>query len=186
MVNYNADLRLSVAIDNIKRKYPECFQAGNNIPLEEYVDPKDKDWLVVVEFRKRVNESEAILQQRGSSKLIMRREVIRYAIGKGLRLQKIADELGISKTTVSQNVRSDKELSAYYDQAQKDYKKIVIYNVLQNTAVVYKDVKAASKGENITQVDIRAGIEKRHKPIMLTGFKQAKRLLFYKIDRGMD
>lgn len=179
MTNFNADLGLSIALEKLKRKYPECFQAGNKKPLDEYVEPNDEDWLVIVAFRKRVRESEAILKQ------CERREVIRYAIDRGLNFQQIAKELKIPKSTVRNDVRTDKEFSDYYDQAQEDYKKIVIYNSLENTFKVYGDVRTAANKEKVSQKDINASIVERHNPQMLTGFKQAKRLLFYKIDQGI-
>lgn len=176
MTNLNANLEITQAIDRLQTKYPEAWT--NEVHrLEEIIPPSDPDYQILLKLRHKTHEvfdSEAMICQ------------IARLMRENPQNKILARQMHVATSTMSRFVAAHEELKRLQQHYQRQYTKVVVEDAISGGVKIFPTPGAAAKAIGISFKRLRVMLTQRENPPMIYGHLQAKRMLWYQNDGGMQ
>ena len=179
MTNWNRNFQISHALDNLEAKYPELFTKP--LPLKGNVPEDDPDYIIIKSIRRKMLYNERLKLQTEK----FRRQVKMFLQEKP-DLNYVVNQMGIDKKTLVDYIQNDQELHGFWQRQKHGYVKIKVLDTKVDHMYSFATVSEAAKFIGIPKENLTYRLLRRHKPALINERYQAKRKLWYDIDRSMD
>lgn len=176
MANFNSNLEITKAIDRLQAKYPEAWTCKFQ-RLEEVIPPSDPDYQVLLKLRTKTHEvfdSEATIRQ------------IARMMRENPQNKVLAQQMHVATSTMSRFVAAHEELKRLQQHYQRQYTKVIIEDSISGGVKIFPTPGAAAKAIGIPFKWLQVMLTQRENPPMIYGHLQAKRMLWYQNDGGMQ
>ena len=176
MTNFNANLEITKAIDRLQTKYPEAWTCKFQ-RLEEVIPPSDPDYQILLKLRTKTHEvfdSEATIRQ------------IARMMRENPQNKVLAQQMHVATSTMSRFVAAHEELKRLQQHYQRQYTKVIVEDSISGGVKIFPTPGAAAKAIGIPFKRLQVMLTQRENPPMIYGHLQAKRMLWYQNDGGMQ
>lgn len=173
-MNFNADLSLTRAIDNLEAKYG-AFSA-KDLKLEDVVPADDPDYQIILRARHRTTETFD-----NESKI----DRIKKLMAIDTRIKFLAKNLECSESTISHLFSQRPDLVKLRRRYKHDYTRIIVVDSQSGRKKIYDTPHRAAKAMGIKTDRLKYLLTTRNNPPLVYEHLQAKRYLWYKLDGGL-
>lgn len=176
MTNLNANLEITKIIDRLQDKYPEAWT--NKVQrLNEVIPRSDPDYQALLALRSKTDDT------LDSSKSINR---LKRLIRENPQSKILARQMHVTASTMSQFIANHQDLKRLQQHYQRQYTKVIVEDSLTGKVKTFPTPGAAAKAIGIPYQQLKVILTKRDNPTMIYDHLQAKRLLWYQNDGGMN
>lgn len=176
MTNLNANLEITKAIDRLQAKYPEAWTCKFQ-RLEEVIPLSDPDYQTLLKLRHKTHEvpdSEATVRQ------------VARLMRENPQNKVLAQQMHVAPSTMSRFVATHDELKRLQQHYQRQYTKVIIEDSISGGVKIFPTPGAAAKAIGIPFKRLQVMLTQRENPPMIYEHLQAKRMLWYRNDGGMQ
>lgn len=176
MTNFNVNLEITKAIDHLQTKYPEAWT--NEVHrLEEIIPPSDPDYQILLKLRTKTHE---VFESENTIRQVARlmRENPQNKI--------LARQMHVATSTMSRFIADHVELKRLQQHYQRQYTKVIVEDSISGGVKIFPTPGAAAKAIGIPFKRLQVMLTKRNNPPTIYGHLQAKRMLWYQNDGGMQ
>lgn len=174
-MNFNADLSLTRAIDNLEAKYGAFSAKG--LKLEDLVPADDPDYQIILRVRQGSTETLNSENKINQLKKLMAIDT---------RIKFLAKNLECSESTISHLFTQRPDLVKLRRRYKHDYTRIIVVDSQSGRKKIYDTPHSAAKAMGIKTDRLKYLLTTRNNPPLIYEHLQAKRYLWYRIDGGMQ
>lgn len=176
MTNLNANLEITQAIDRLQTKYPEAW-TNKFHHLEDIIPPSDPDYRILLKLRTKTHEvfeSENTIHQ------------VARLMRENPQNKVLAQQMHVATSTMSRFVATHEELKRLQQHYQRQYTKVIVEDSISGGVKIFPTPGAAARAIGIPFKRLQVMLTQRENPPMIYGHLQAKRMLWYQNDGGMQ